>query len=148
MQVDRRNLSGRNNPFAKFSAGGYFTMPYGLVEIMAKRRVASNGWPVMAALCRRIYANGVLGRCGREEIAKLTGLTYSQIARGMSELRQKEIIVPVIRKTAEGYRHLDRSNFGHIAQYCISRDIWESIGMEDTCDRGQGNPAAPDGGEQ
>ena len=132
MQVDRRNLSGRNNPFAKFSAGGYFTMPYGLVEIMAKRRVASNGWPVMAALCRRIYANGVLGRCGREEIAKLTGLTYSQIAR----------------KTAEGYRHLDRSNFGHIAQYCISRDIWESIGMEDTCDRGQGNPAAPEGGEK
>lgn len=130
MQIDGQDLSGRRTPFAKFSPGSYFTMPFGLVAAMAERRVASNGWPVMAALCRRIYASGVLGRCGREEMAKLTGLTYSQIARGMAELRQKEIIVPVIRKTAEGYRHLDRSNFGHVAQCCIARDIWDLIGQE------------------
>jgi hypothetical protein len=130
MQVDGRNLSGRRTPFARFPAGDYFTMPYGLVAIMAERRVASNGWPVMAALCRRIFDSGVLGRCGRDEVAELTGLTYSQIARGMAELRQKEIIVPVIRKTAEGYRHLDRSNFGHVAQYCIAQDIWARIEKE------------------
>lgn len=109
-------------------------MPYELVSVMAERRVASNGWPVMAALCRRIYANGVLGRCGREEIAKFTGLTYSQIARGMAELRQKEVIVPVIRKTVEGYRHLDRSNFGHVAQYCIAQDVWTCIDKADDGD--------------
>lgn len=45
----------------------------------------------------------------------------------MTELRNKGLIVPVIRRNSEGYRRPDRSNFGHIAQYCITRDVWASV---------------------
>ncbi len=30
---------------------------------------------------------------------------------------------PVIRTNAEGYCHLDHSNYGYIARYCICCDI-------------------------
>lgn len=126
MQVDGREVGGGKDVFARFEPGGYCTIPYFLVKEMAERRVASNGWPVMMALCRRIYADGRLGKCNRDEIRSYTGLTYAQIARGMAELRDKGIIVPVTRKTAQGYRHPDRSNFGHVAQYCISRKLWSN----------------------
>ena len=126
MQVHGREVGSDRNEFARFEPGGYCTIPYFLVKEMAERRVASNGWPVMMALCRRIYADGRLGKCSRDEIRRCTGLTYAQIARGMAELRDKGIIVPVTRKTAQGYRHPDRSNFGHVAQYCISRKLWSN----------------------
>lgn len=126
MQVDRASL-GAHDPFARFPSGAFSTVPAGLVRAMAERRVASNGWPVMIALCRRIYADGTLDRCGREEIAAMTGLGYRQVARGMAELRDKGLIVPVVRKNSRGYRHPDRSNFGHVAQYCIARDVWARV---------------------
>jgi hypothetical protein len=126
MQVDRREVGGGKNEFARFGPGEFCTIPYFLVREMAERRVASNGWPVMMALCRRIYSDGRLGKCSRDDIRGYTGLTYAQIARGMAELRDKGIIVPVTRKTAQGYRHPDRSNFGHVAQYCISRKLWSN----------------------
>lgn len=126
MQVDRREVGGGKKEFARFGPGEFCTIPYFLVREMAERRVASNGWPVMMALCRRIYSDGRLGKCSRDDIRGYTGLTYAQIARGMAELRDKGIIVPVTRKTAQGYRHPDRSNFGHVAQYCISRKLWSN----------------------
>lgn len=50
----------------------------------------------------------------------------------MTELRDKGIIAPVIRTNAEGYRHPDRSNYGHIARYCICRDIWSLVELKET----------------
>ena len=94
---------------------------------MARAQIGRNGWPVMVALCHKIYANGRLGRASSDEIARRTGLTYTQISRGMRELRDKGIIAPVIRKTKEGYRRPDRSAYGHVAQYCITRDLWAAI---------------------
>lgn len=99
--------------------------------MMARRRVGANGWPVMLALSRRIYADGELGTYGREDISAFTSLTYRQIARGMSELRDKGIIAPVIRKV-DGYRRLDHSTHGHVACYCICRDIWALVELKET----------------
>lgn len=50
---------------------------------MAQRQVGRNGWPVMVALCYKIYADGRLGRTSVNEIARRTGLTHAQIARGI-----------------------------------------------------------------
>lgn len=124
MQVDGRGVGAGKFEYARFESGSFSTIPFFLVKAMAQRRVASNGWSVMAVLCRRIYADGKLGKCGRGEIQSATGMTYAQIARGMAELKGKGVIVPVTRKTSQGYRYPDRSNFGHVAQYCISRDLW------------------------
>jgi hypothetical protein len=54
----------------------------------------------------------------------------------MAELRGKGIIVPVIRKTKDGSRHLDRSAYGHVAQYCITRDLWNAISVKAVDDDG------------
>lgn len=45
-----------------------------------------------------------------------------EIARVMSELRDKDIIAPVYHKV-DGYRRLDHSTHGHVARYCICHDI-------------------------
>ncbi|MEE0246759.1 hypothetical protein [Ellagibacter isourolithinifaciens] len=86
---------------------------------------------MMVALCCKVYADGRLGRASAEEIASRSGLSRYQISRGMTELRGKDIIVPVVRKTADGFRKLDRSNYGHVAQYCITRDVWSDIELGD-----------------
>ena len=103
-------------------------------ELVA-RRVGRNGWAVMVALCRKVYADGRLGRCSAADIAERTGLSAYQVARGMAELRERGVIAPVIRRTANGRRAPDRSNFGHVAQYCITRDVWAKVSTE---------PADPD----
>lgn len=121
-----RDQVDRKDSFTRFTSGNFSTIPKEIVEVMARRRVGANGWPVMLALCRRIYSNGLLGKCGRDSIRAFTGLTYAQIARAMTELREKEIIAPVYRKL-DGYTVLDRSNQGHIAQYCICRDVWAAV---------------------
>ena len=98
---------------------------------LVSKQVGRNGWAVMVALCRKVYADGRLGRASAEEIVRRSGLTRYQIARGMTELREKNIIVPVVRKTADGFRKLDRSNYGHVAQYCITRDIWKLVSLDE-----------------
>ncbi len=52
----------------------------------------------------------------------------------MRELRDKGIIIPVIRTNAEGYRHPDLSNYGHVVRYCICRDIWALVELKETGD--------------
>ena len=69
----------------------------------------------------------VIERQFAEAIMEHTGLSAKQVARGMGELRDKGIIVPVIRKTHAGAKRLDRSSFGHVAQYCFTPDAWELI---------------------
>ena len=81
----------------------------------------------MTALCHRIYENGKLGRASAHEISEITGLTAYQVARGMTELRDKGVIVPVIKKDANGRRWADRSVKGHVAQYCIGQDTWATV---------------------
>lgn len=131
MSLHGSKVANPGDPFARFNPGRYTTLPEEVARVMARRRVGANGWPVMLALCRRIYADGELGTYGREDISAFTGLTYRQIARGMSELREKGIIAPVIRKV-DGYRRLDHSTHGHVARYCICRDIWALVELKET----------------
>ena len=100
------------------------------------RHVGRNGWAVMVALCRKLYDDGLLGRSSSAEVSELTGLTSYQVARGMAELRQKGMIVPVVVKDSRGVRRIDRSGHGHVAQYCITRDVWASVKLHDD---GQGD---------
>lgn len=93
---------------------------------MVREQFGRNGWAVMVALCHKIYADGKLGRVSADEIVRRTELTRAQVSRGMKELRDKKIIAPVIRVTREGYRHMDRSNYGHVAQYRITADLWKA----------------------
>ena len=58
------------------------------------------------------------------EVRARTGLTKYKLTRGITELCDKGVIASVIRKNVEGYRHSDRSNYGHVVRYCICRDIW------------------------
>lgn len=122
--------------YARFAPRSYATVQEELVKAMVYARVGRNGWSVMMALCQKIYADGRFGRVSADQIARRTGLTRAQIARGMAELRGKGIIVPVIRKTKDGSRHLDRSAYGHVAQYCITRDLWNAISVKAVDDDG------------
>ena len=38
----------------------------------------------------------------------------------------------MIRTNAEGSRHPDRSNCGHVARYCICSDIWALVELKET----------------
>ena len=94
---------------------------------MVDRRVGRNGWVVMVALCRKLYEDGCFGMSSSKEMAAFTGLSAYQIARGMTELREKGLIVPLIVKDADGRRRPDRSSSGHVARYCVARSTWETV---------------------
>ena len=113
--------------FARYPTRSYTTMPDGLLVEMIERKVGRNGWAVMAALSHRIYGDGKLGRVSAAELSKSFKLTPRQVAHGMEELRDKGVIVPVVRKGAGGVWTPDRSRFGHVAQYCITKDVWASV---------------------
>ena len=81
----------------------------------------------MVALCRKLYEDGCFGMSSSKEMAAFTGLSAYQIARGMTELREKGFIVPLIVKDADGRRRPDRSSSGHVARYCVARSIWETV---------------------
>lgn len=131
MPVGRGGLTQPKDVFARYPSLTYSTIPEGLLLALVRKQVGRNGWAVMVALCCKVYADGRLGRASAEEIASRSGLSRYQISRGMTELRGKDIIVPVVRKTADGFRKLDRSNYGHVAQYCITRDVWNDIELGD-----------------
>lgn len=97
---------------------------------MVDRRVGRNGWAVMVALCRKLYEDGRFGASSAREMSDFTGLSAWQVARGMTELREKGLIVPVVVKDAEGRRRPDRSSSGHVARYCVARDVWEKVEVD------------------
>ncbi len=66
------------------------------------------------------------------EVCARTGLTKYKLTRGITELCDKGVIASVIRKNVEGYRHSDRSNYGHVVRYCICRDIWALVELRET----------------
>lgn len=134
MQVGRRGLSGakKESTFALYAKQSFTILPDALVGILVERQVGRNGWAVIAALCHAIFSDGRIGVMSSNEVCARTGLTKYQVARGMTELRDKGIIAPVIRTNVEGYRHPDRSNYGHVARYCICRDIWALVELRET----------------
>lgn len=128
MPRDVQRVSGAGKgDYVRFPKRTYSTIQRGLMRVLVERRVGRNGLMVMIALCRAIYADGRLGKLSSEEMTEMTGLTSYQNARGMKELRDKGIITPIIRRTKENYRHPDRSNFGHVAQYCFTKEVWALI---------------------
>ena len=131
MPVGRGGGLGRQRRFAQYPPRTFATVPQGVLAELVARRVGRNGWAVMVALCRKLYDDGLLGRSSSAEVSALTGLTSYQVARGMTELRQKGLISPVIVKDSRGVRSIDRSGHGHVAQYCIAKDVWVSVQLQD-----------------
>ena len=119
-----------NNNYARYAPGTYSNVPLGLVRALTQKKVGRNGWPVAVMLCSCVFSNRTLGRMPAATICECTGLTPYQVARGMTELRNKDIIVPVVRRTETGYRRIDRSNTGHVARYCFTPEVWEMIELE------------------
>lgn len=130
MEQQEKTLRRGADTFAKYSNFTYATIQDGLARVLVEKEVGRNGWAVIVALCRTVYYDGRLCRVGAAEISERFGLASNQIARSMSELRNKGIIEPVMKTTAKGYRHRERSTFGHIAQYRFTWDVWQCIKVE------------------
>ena len=116
--------------YARYQPQTYAQVPEGLQRAMVEAKVGRNGWAVMIALCRKVFADGSLGRASANEISRRCGLTRQQVARGLMDLRERGIIAPVILKDEDGVRYLDRPRFGHVAQYCITKDVWAAVRLE------------------
>ena len=127
MPQESKPLRRGSDTFARYPNFTYATIQDGLARVMVEKEVGRNGWAVMVALCRTVYYDGRLCRVGAAEISERFGLTKNQIARGMTELRNKGIIEPIMRTTEKGYRHRDRSTFGHVAQYRFTWEVWHRI---------------------
>ena len=130
MPVGRDEGLDPSGRFARYKPGGFATLPEGIVLELVARRVGRNGWAVMVALCRKLYEDGRLGMSSAKEVSRFTGLTAYQVARGMTELRDIGVIVPVVVKDSEGRRRPDRSSSGHVARYCVSRDVWATVEVD------------------
>ena len=127
MPVGRGGGLAASGRFARYPPSAFATIPAGIVSELVTRRVGRNGWAVMVALCRKLYEDGCFGVSSSKETQAFTGLSAYQVARGMTELREKGLIVPLIVRDGNGHRRPDRSTSGHVARYCLSRDIWESL---------------------
>lgn len=117
---------GGQDPFVKYEPP-FSTIPKELMQILVERKVGRNGWPVMVALCIKVHDSGKIGLASSEWIQQLTGLTENQVARGMKELRDAEIICPVVHRGKSGAGRFDRSCFGHVAQYQFTRQVWSKV---------------------
>ncbi len=119
-----------NANYVRYAPGSYSNIPTGFVRVLAEKKVGRNGWPVMVALCSCVLENRMIGRMLAASISERTGLSLWQVARGMAELRNKGIVMLVIRRAEEGYRRIDRSNTGHVARYCFTSEVWNKIETE------------------
>lgn len=102
MPVDPSRLRQDAKSFARYLSLEYSTVQDGITTVLVQRKVGRNGWAVMVAMCRKVYGDGKLGRISAEEIVERTGLTTAQVTRGMRELRERSIIVPIIRENSKG----------------------------------------------
>ena len=128
---------GEPGRFARYPAQSFAMVQQGLVTELAARQVGRNGLIVMLALCRKVYDDGRLGRVSARSIAEFTGLDLRQVERGMADLREKGIIVPVRFKDDEGRWRLDRSCGGHVAQKRIAKDVWAAVQLDMGRDAGR-----------
>lgn len=120
----------KRQEYVRYPKLSYAVIQDGLARLLISKGVGRNGWGVMTCLCRCVYANGTFGPMGREAMCSVYGLTELQVKRGMQELREKEIITPVARKTRAGVLKADKSRFGHVAQYRFTKQAWNSIQKE------------------
>ena len=127
MPVGRGERLAASGRFARYPPSVFATIPKEIVYELVARRVGRNGWAVMVALCRKLYDDGCFGVSSAKEIGEFAGLSLYQVARGMIELRDKKLIVPLIVRDDEGRRRPDRSSSGHVARYCVVRSIWERV---------------------
>lgn len=102
-------------------------MPFGLIEYMARVQCGRNAWAVMACLSQQMYADGKLGMRPREAIAGATGLTEAQVSRGMADLKERLVIEPVVRWNSRGKEVRDKSSFGHVARYQLTKEAWSYV---------------------
>ena len=116
-----------SDTFTHYPNFSFATIQNGLIRYCVERELGRNGRAVLLALCHTVYYDGRFRTTSAKEISERTGMRKSQIARGMAELRDKKIIEPVMRTTSNGYRHKDRSTFGHVAQYRLTWDAWQSM---------------------
>ncbi len=130
MQGEAGSVGPGRDAFARYPALTYSTIPEALAHALARSRVGCNGWAVMIALSRKIYADGRFGRASAKELSARCGLTRQQIARGMMDLRGKGIVEPVAVKSADGTEKPDRPAFGHVAQYRIASNVWATVKCE------------------
>ena len=113
--------------YARYPKGTYATIQDGLLRLLAERQVGKNGWPVAVFLCRKVFADGTIGRASSKAIQEATGLTEAQVERGMRELRDKEIIRRVTKATRAGAMVADKSMPYHVARYEFTREAWRRI---------------------
>ncbi len=79
MPVGRGGLNQGKDVFARYPSLTYSTIPEGLMLALVSKQVGRNGWAVMVALCRKVYADGRLGRASAEEIARRSGLILRRL---------------------------------------------------------------------
>jgi hypothetical protein len=130
MSPRNREVKRGKDCYVRYPKLTYATLQDGLTRILIEREVGRNGWAVIAILSKAVYYDGRFRPIGAEEMSRQFGLTKAQISRGMAELRDKGIIMPVTITTARGYRKPDRSNFGHVAQYRFTSEVWREIERE------------------
>ena len=120
-------MAWRAPEYVRYPKGTYATIQDGLLRFLAERQVGKNGWPVAVYLCRRVYADGRIGRASSKAIQSATGLTEAQVERGMRELRDKEIIRRMTRDTRAGAKVEDKAAPYHVARYEFTKEAWERI---------------------
>ena len=112
--------------YAQYPPLRFSVVPEGLIAELNARRVGRNGMLVMLDLCRQVYEDGTIGRAPARDVSERTAY---QVARGMTELRDKGIIEPVAVRGRDGVRRPDRSTHGHVAQYRINDDVWKRVAL-------------------
>lgn len=134
MRSRKEGQLGEPGRFVRYPPQTFTMLQKGLVTELASRQVGRNGLIVMLALCRKVYEDGRLGRASAASISEFTGLGLRQVERGMADLKERGIIEPVRLKDDDGRWRYDRSCGGHVAQYCIARDVWAMVRLDSTPD--------------
>ena len=77
-------------------------IPDVLIRILHEKDVGTNGMKVMLALAKHTRIDGTFYAVSAANIAKSTGMNTDQVNRGKSELKEKEIIAPIMVKDRFG----------------------------------------------
>ena len=120
-------MAAKRAEFAHYPKLTYATIQDGLLRVAQEKDLGKNGLKVLICLCRCVYADGKLGIMGSEAMQRVSGMTRIQVMHGMEELRRKEIIIPVVKRTKAGAYRADKSMTNHVAQYRFTRQVWDRI---------------------
>lgn len=82
MPVGRGGLTQPKDVFARYPSLTYSTIPEGLLLALVRKQVGRNGWAVMVALCRKVYADDRLGRASAEEMPCARGYRAIRLPEG------------------------------------------------------------------